>query len=135
MNLKIIVQLSLFGLIMAFGTISLIPQKVEPIFWLVIFGFSAFIIARVCTGKFFLHGFILSLINSVWITAVHVLFYSSYAANHPDTVAMSNKLGVYLTTHPRLAMLAMAPVFGVLLGIIQGMFAIIAAKIITKNQD
>lgn len=133
MNLKIIVQLSLFGLIMAFGTISLIPQKVEPIFWLVIFGFSAFVIAKVCTSKYFLHGFILSLINSVWITAVHVLYYNSYAANHPDTVAMSNNMGVYFTIHPRLAMLAMAPVFGVLFGIIQGMFAIIAAKIISKK--
>ena len=133
MNLKIIIQLSLFGLIMAFGTISLISQKVEPIFWLVIFGFSALIIARVCTGKYFLHGFILSLINSIWITAVHVLFYSPYAAKHPDTVAMSNNMGAYFTIHPRLAMLAMAPVFGVIFGIIQGIFAVIAAKIISKN--
>ena len=135
MNLKIIIQLSLFGLIMAFGTISLIPQKVEPLFWLVIFGFSAFIIARVCTGKYFLYGFILSLINSIWITAVHILFYSSYAAHHPDAVAMSNNITPYFATHPRMAMLAMAPLFGVMFGIIQGLFVVIAGKIISENAD
>jgi hypothetical protein len=133
MNLKIILQLSLFGLIMAFGTISLIPQKVEPVFWLVIFGCSALIIAKVCTGKYFLHGLILSLFNSIWITAVHVWFYSSYTAHHPDVAAMGTHMGPYFTTHPRMAMLAMLPVFGILFGIIQGIFAVIAAKIISKD--
>jgi hypothetical protein len=39
MNWKIIFQLSIFGLIMAFATVQLIPERVEPIFWLFIFRF------------------------------------------------------------------------------------------------
>ncbi|TSD63885.1 hypothetical protein FFF34_015065 [Inquilinus sp. KBS0705] len=133
MNLKLITQLSIFGLIMAFGTISLIPQNVEPAFWLFIFIFCAIVIARVCPGKYFLHGFLLSLLNSVWITTIHMWFYPSYAAHHPDVAAMSNNMGAYLSTHPRVAMLVMAPVFGVVFGLLQGTFAFIASKIITKK--
>ncbi len=53
MNLKLILQLSVFGLIMAFATVSLIPENIEPIFWVIIFIFCALVIARACTTKFF----------------------------------------------------------------------------------
>ncbi len=89
MNWKIIFQLSIFGLIMAFGTISLIPEKVEPAFWLIIFIFCAFVIAKACPGKYFLHGFLVSMVNCVWITAVHVAFRQTYVANHPQMAEMS----------------------------------------------
>jgi hypothetical protein len=55
-NWKIIFQLSIFGLIMAFATISLIPEKIEFVFWLVIFLFCAWVIAKVCNGKYFFQG-------------------------------------------------------------------------------
>jgi hypothetical protein len=63
MNWKIIFQLSLFGLIMAFGTISLIKQSMEWPFWLAIFIFCAYIIAKRCPDKYFLHGFLVSIFN------------------------------------------------------------------------
>ena len=50
MNWKLIFQLSLFGLAMAIATVSLIPQNVEPIFWLVVVLLSAYLIAKKCTG-------------------------------------------------------------------------------------
>ena len=53
MNWKIIFQLSIFGLIMALGTISLIPEKTEPVFWIFIFCFCAYVIAKVCRGQVF----------------------------------------------------------------------------------
>ncbi|MFA6086070.1 hypothetical protein [Mucilaginibacter sp.] len=132
MNIKLLLQLSLFGLIMAFGTVSLIPQQIEPIFWLVIFCFCAVVIAKAGTGKYFWHGFVLSIINSVWITAVHVLMYKSYATHHPDITKMSGEMPTYFSTHPRVAMVLMAPIFGVVFGLIQGLFAFIAAKLIKK---
>lgn len=127
MNWKLIIQLSLFGLIMAFATISLIPEKIEPAFWLVIFVFCAYVIARVCAGKYFLHGFLVSMVNCIWITGAHGFFYSSYVANHPDMAAM------YTGIHPRLMMLVYGPVAGVLFGIILGLFSFVASKIVKKN--
>lgn len=132
MNWKIIFQLSVFGLIMAIGTVSLIPEKAEPIFWVGIFIFCAFIIARVVGRKHFLHGFCVSLINCIWITAVHIIFYSSYIANHPNVAKISADYP-FFPTHPRLAMLLVGPVFGILFGFILGLFAFIASFIVKKK--
>ncbi|MES2276990.1 MAG: hypothetical protein V4592_13260 [Bacteroidota bacterium] len=126
MNLKLVFQLSLFGLIMAFATVSLIPEKIEFFFWLVIFAFCAYLIAKVCTGKYFMHGFVLSLFNSVWVTAGHLLFFTSYMAHHPDMAAMTYKWGA----HPRLYTLLLAIPSGIVFGLIMGLFAFVASKMV-----
>ncbi len=127
MNWKLIFQLSIFGLIMAFATISLIPEKYEPAFWLVIFVFCAYVIAKAAPGKFFLHGFLVSMVNCVWITGAHGFFYSTYTSNHPDMAAM------YTGTHPRMMMLVFGPLFGAAFGIILGLFSFVASKIAKKT--
>jgi hypothetical protein len=131
MKWKLIFQLSVFGLIMAFATVSLIPEKVEPVFWLVIFAFSAYVIAKVCNGKYFLHGFMVSIVNSVWITAIHILAYKSYVAHHADMAVMAEKMPY--STHPRYLMLILAPFFGIAFGLVLGLFSYIASKIVTKK--
>ena len=133
MNWKIIFQLSIFGLIMAFATVSLIPQNFEPLFWLVIFVFCAYVIAKVCPGNYFLHGFFVSLVNCVWIVAVHIVYYKNYMANHPDVASMNKNMPGVLAVHPRLAMAIAGPIFGVASGIILGLFSLIASKIISKK--
>jgi lysylphosphatidylglycerol synthetase-like protein (DUF2156 family) len=132
MNWKIILQLSLFGLIMAFGTVSLIPEKIEPLFWLVIFIFCAYIIAKVCSGKYFLHGFMLSIFNSVWITAVHAIFVATYIKNHPDMSPANMHMPAAMYSHPRELMVIMGPIFGAIFGLFQGLFAFVASKIVKK---
>jgi hypothetical protein len=135
MNWKLIFQLSIFGLIMAFGTVSLIPQNIEPVFWLVIFIFCAYVIAKVCPGNYFLHGFLVSIVNCVWIVAVHVIYYKNYTANHPDMVSMAKNMPAYFVIHPRLLMIIMGPAFGILSGIILGLFSFIASKIVQKKAE
>lgn len=51
MNWKLIFQLSLFGLAMAFATVTWIPSNIEPIFWLAIFIICAYLIATKCSAK------------------------------------------------------------------------------------
>jgi hypothetical protein len=130
MNWKLIFLLSLFGLAMAFATLTLIPSRYEYIFWIVIFILCAYIIARLCSGQYFLHGFLVSLVNCVWITIVHVYFFSTYIANHPDVEQMSNRM--MLANHPRWQMLLMGPMVGVLCGIILGLFAWVASKLVKR---
>src|SRR2546430_17102735 len=65
---RLILELSLFGLAMAVATVFVIPSSVEPIFWLAIFVVCAYLIAKRAPGKFFLHGFLVSLVNCFWIT-------------------------------------------------------------------
>lgn len=75
MKIKLIVQLSLFGFAMALATVFFIPSNIETVCWLIIFIICAYIIARNCSSKFFLHGFLVSLVNCVWITSGHVLLF------------------------------------------------------------
>jgi hypothetical protein len=131
MNKKLIFQLSLFGLAMAIATVYIIPSKIEPIFWLVIFIICAYLIAKRAPGKYFLHGFLTSLANSVWITLTHVALYSTYIANHPEEAAMSAKMP--MADHPQIMMAIMGPIVGVVSGLVLGLFAFIASKMVKKK--
>jgi|SRR6185312_8431987 len=133
MNWKIIFQLSVFGVIMAFATVSLIPEKVEPAFWVVIFIFCAYVIAKVCPGNYFWHGFLVSIVNCIWITAVHIAFRETYEAHHPGMASMGANMPGYFIVHPRMAMAVMGPIFGAAIGIVLGIFSVIASKIVRKN--
>jgi hypothetical protein len=132
MNWKLIFQLSVFGLIMAFGTISLIPPMIEPVFWITIFIFCAYIIATRANGKYFLHGLFLGLANCVWITAAHFVFYNTYITHHPEVLKMSQQHPIF-PSHPRIDMLIIAPFIGIASGIIIGLFAIIASALMKKK--
>jgi hypothetical protein len=127
MNWKLIFQLSLFGLAMAISTVFWIPSNLEPFFWLVIFIICAYLIATHCTEKYFLHGLFVSLANSIWITAAHVLLFKSYIANHPKEAEMMTTM--FLPTHPRLQMLITGPIVGLISGLVLGLFAFIASKV------
>ena len=129
MNLKLVLQLSLFGLIMAFATVSLIPEKLEFIFWIIIFAFVGYVLAKVGTGKYFWHGFMVSIFNSIWLVAVHLMFFDSYIAHHPDMSKMNEGVS-YFATHPRMFMLITAVPFGIFFGLFQGVFAWIASKLV-----
>ena|ERR1700748_3288539 len=128
MNWKLSFQLSMFGLIMAFGTIALIPDKIEPLFWLVIFVACAYVIAKVCTRNYFWQGFWVSMFNSVWLTATHIIFYKSYAAHHADMVKSFDAMPFH--EHHRLTQLIMGPIIGAICGLVQGLFAFIASKLV-----
>lgn len=130
MNWKLIIGLSLFGLAMAVATVFVIPSKIEPAFWLVIFIACAYLIAKNAPGKFFLHGFVLSLANCVWITSAHILWFNTYIVNHPQEATMSAQMP--MPAHPRLMMLITGPMIGIISGLVLGLFAFIASKIVKK---
>jgi hypothetical protein len=125
-NGKLILKLSMFGLAMGVLTVFVIPSKVEPLFWMLIFIACAVTIARRAPGKYFLHGLCVSLLNSLWITAAHVLLFDAYIARHPQEAAMMTGLSI----SPRLMMLLMGPMIGLASGLILGLFALISARII-----
>ena len=131
MNWKLILQLSLFGFAMAIVTVFWIPSNIEPVFWVVIFIICAYIVAKNCTGKYFLTGFLVSLVNCIWITSAHILLYGTYITNHPQEAEMMSKMP--LSTHPRLMMLLTGPVVGIVSGLFLGLFSFIASKLVKKK--
>ncbi len=132
-DFKLIFMLSLFGMVMGVGTVFVIPSKIEPLCWLAIFALCAFVIAKRARGKPFLHGFLLSLANCVWITGAHVLLADAYVARHPEEAAMLAKMP--LPTHPRVMMLLTGPVVGVVSGLVMGLFAFVASKLVKRSAE
>jgi hypothetical protein len=134
MNWKLIFLLSLFGLAMAFATVYVIPSTLEPFFWLAIFIVCAFVIARYAPGRYFLHGLLVSITNSIWITAIHASLFYSYVANHPEYLQMTAGLPEALAAHPRRMMVITGPMIGVLSGLVLGLFSWVASKFVKSTK-
>ena len=130
MKWKLILLLSIPGFVMAIATVFWIPSTIEPFFWLVIFIGVAYFIAKKFSDKYFLHGFFVSLVNSAWITGAHILFSDLYLANHPQEAAMITQMP--LSESPRLMMLITGPIVGIISGIVLGLFALIASKLVKR---
>jgi hypothetical protein len=128
MDWKLIFSLSLFGLAMAIATVFVIPSNVEPIFWLAIFLVCAYLIARKRPDRHFLHGLLVGIVNSVWVTGAHIIFFSQYIANHPKEAAMMSSMP--LPDSPRLMMACVGPIVGVISGAIIGGLAYLAGRFI-----
>lgn len=126
MNWKVVLQASMFGLAMGLATVFLIPSRIEPLFWLLVFVVTAYLIARRCSGRYFVHGVLVGLANSVWVTASHVLLFDRYIANHPEEAAMMSSMP--MPDSPRLMMLLVGPIIGLISGAIIGLLAVIAAR-------
>ena len=133
MNWKLVVQLSLFGLAMAFATVFVVPSNVEPMLWLPIFVICAYLIAKHAPGKHFLHGLMLGIANSVWITGAHVLLFDAYLSHHAREAEMMKSLPMPLP--PRLLMAIVGPCVGVVSGVVIGLFALVAAWLVRRGSQ
>ena len=125
MNIKLVITLSMFALAMSVATVFLIPANIEPAFWLPIFVFCAYVIAR-RTEHRFVNGFLLGLVNCVWITTSHILFAGQYLANHTAEADMMKSMP--WPDSPRLMMALFGPLVGIVSGVLIGLFAVIAGK-------
>jgi hypothetical protein len=72
-----------------------------------------------------------SIVNSVLNTITHIELYTTYVANHPSWLEMNAKMP--MAEHPKRMMAISGPVIGVISGIVLGLFALIASKIVKKN--
>jgi hypothetical protein len=128
MDWKLIFGLSMFGLAMAVGTVFVIPPNIEPILWGVIFLICAFMIARARSGGHFWHGLLVGIVNSVWVTAAHIIFFDQYLAGHAREATMSALLPPGKSL--KFAMAIIGPVIGVISGIVMGVLAWIFSKFV-----
>lgn len=129
MNWKLILSLSLAGLVMGLAAVFVIPTNVEPMFWGPLMIGSALAIARFAPRRHFLHGFATSLANCVWITGSQIVFADTYLARHPEEAAMLSRV----SDSARVAMAATGPLFGVAFGIVLGLLAFGASRIVKST--
>jgi|SRR5690242_5587216 len=131
MNWKVILGLSLFGLAMAIGTVFAISPTVEPFCWLVIFVICAFVIARRAARRPFLHGFLLGLVNSIWVTSAHIIFFQRYIAGHLQEATMMQRMPASFS--PRELMAITGPIVGVISGIVIGVLAWVVSRVLNSR--
>jgi hypothetical protein len=129
MNWKLVVQLSLFGLAMAFATVWVIPSAIEPLAWLVIFPICAYAIARRAPGSYFVHGLVVGILNSVWITSAHVLLFDAYIAHHAREAEMMTRMPLA----PKAMMLVTGPIVGIVSGIFLGILALVVHRVVSTR--
>lgn len=126
MNWKLIFRLSLFALAMGLATVFAIPPRIEPLCWLVIICICAYLIARSTRHGQFWHGLMLGLVNCVWVTGAHLIFFDRYVAGHAEEAARIQAAPL----PPKLTMVLIGPVIGLISGIVIGLFAFVAAKFV-----
>lgn len=122
MNWKLLLALSLFGLTMAYITISWDAPRLEQTVWLLITLVSAWLIGRFTVQLYFLHGFVTNILNGIWTVYIHTRFINSYLSHHPREVTlfttMVNQLKITVTQAIILKEGTIAVVSGVVLGLI-----------------
>jgi len=126
MNWKLILTLSMFGVAMAVASLFGVGLF-EFVLWLAIFVLYAVIIAKRAPGKYFLHGFLVSVVNSIWVTAIHATFFSTYVKNDPQ-MAQGTPPGM----NPRIIMIVAGPIVGAVMGVVAGLFAVVASKTLKR---
>jgi len=131
MKWPLIFLLSAFGLAMGFGTVYYIPVTIEPFCWVLIFVISAFIIAKYCREEYFLNGFALSIINAVWMTVLHLTFFTAYTTAHVTEMEVIERL--LMPDEPQVILFFVGIFSGAASGVVLGIFSISAAKLINNN--
>jgi hypothetical protein len=109
MRWGLVLSLSMFGLAMALGTVAVIPLRIGGPLWIAIFIVTSIIVARRAGGRYFLHGFLVGLMNWTWVTAAHVVFHSTYVAHHATDIAA--RQAFHLPAMPVLITAIVGPVF------------------------
>ena len=132
MNWKLIFLLSGFGILMGLATVYIIPAGVETIIWLIILVFCAWVIQKVLKTRYFIHGFLVCMINSLCVTGAHLFLSSAYLAHHPEEAASYAKLQSEYHVSMTQAMLLFSPFIGLMsglfLGILSNVFALVRQR-------
>lgn len=132
MNWKLIGMLSLSGLFMGVSTAFFIKSDIEIYVWIPIMLLIAFFIAKQATSKYFLHGFLVSFISAFWILLAHSIFWDNFyelnkVSMDADFQSMPKEFSM------KALMLIATPIIGAFFGLIQGLLAFVASKLVKKG--
>jgi len=73
------------------------------------------------------HGLLVGIVNSVWITCAHIVLFDQYIAKHPKDAAMMKSMPMPVS--PRVMMAVVGPIIGVITGAVIGVLAYLAVKL------
>jgi hypothetical protein len=128
MNWRLILSLSLLGLVFGIASVFGFTSGREWLAWLCIGVFSGWKFARRSPEELFLHGFYLGILAGFLSSVIQALFVSAYLANNPRMVEALNALPQGL--HPAAVVLIMGPIIGTVSGVVFGVISVILGKLV-----
>lgn len=135
MNFKLLPGLSLFGLAMAYITISWDSPRLEQTIWLLITLLSAWLIAKYAERLYFLHGFLVNILNGIWTIYIHTRFLDSYLTHHPKEITLFLNMQAQLKISISQAIALKESTVAVISGIVLGLISVAAARIMITLKE
>ena len=131
MNWRLILSLSLLGIVLGIASVFGFTSGREWLAWLCIGAYSAWKFATRSREELFLHGFYLGILTGCFSSVVQALFISTFLANNPRMVEALNALPHDL--HPAAVIHIMGPIIGTVSGVVFGVLAVIIGKLVRRN--
>ncbi|HLG94261.1 MAG TPA: hypothetical protein VI546_05440 [candidate division Zixibacteria bacterium] len=133
MNWKLIFGLAGFGVLMGILSLFGYTQGIEWLLWLVIAIICSVVIAKTVSGKFFLTGLLVGILDGVFNSIVQSVFFDAYLSHNPRAAEGFGPIPGGLD--PRFFILIAGPFIGLLYGLVLGLFAWLAGKLFRKPAD
>lgn len=126
MDWKLIVQCSVFGIIMASLSLRGFTQKLEPFLWLLLGIFTALVVSKNVTQQVFLHGFCIGLLWGLLNGVLQATFFDTYLQHNPQLQTSFQKT----TIKAQYFVLMTSPIIGLMVGLVLGGLSLLAKKIL-----
>lgn len=128
MNWRLIFRLSLLSIVMGVASVLGLARNHEWLMWLFVGVLSAWQFARKTREELFLHGLCLGVFIGTFSSSIQAVFVSTYLSNNPGMVEALNALPQNL--HPAAVVLIMGPIIGAFSGVVFGLLAAVAGKLL-----
>jgi membrane associated rhomboid family serine protease len=132
MNWKLILLLSLTGILAGLANVYVVPAKYSALVETPISLLCAYILARAQERRHFLHGLTVGAISAVLATATRLVLLSQYLAHQPADAQQYIKMAEEAHGTVAQAIIMMGIFFTIVSGIVVGLFSLAAGKIINK---
>jgi hypothetical protein len=131
MNWRLILSLSLLGIVFGIASVFGFTSGREWLAWLCIGVYAGWKFSRRSRDELFLHGFYLGILTGCFSSVIQALFVSTYLANNPRMVEALNALPQGL--HPAAVVLIMGPIIGTVSGVVFGVLAVIIGRFVRRD--
>lgn len=132
MNWKLILLLSLTGILSGLANVYLVPAKYSALIEMPVSLFCAYILARAQDRRYFLHGLAVGTISAVLATATRLVLLQQYLGHQPADALQYTKMAQEAHGTVAQAIIMMGVFFTIVSGIVVGLFSLAAGKIINK---
>lgn len=132
MNWKLILLLSLTGILTGLANVYLVPAKYSALIEMPVSFFCAYVLARAQQKKHFMHGLAVGAIAAMLATFVRVALVRQYLAHQPHDALQYTKMAQEAHGTVVQVIITMGVFFTIISGIVVGLFSLAAGKIIDQ---